>query len=89
MKNIILPSQTLYVISADDLREFFADFMEKRELKCDSQQDELKPLTYFLDKFNIDRSTVFRWEKQKKIKLTRFGRKIYVRECDFVAMKED
>jgi hypothetical protein len=61
----------------------FKKCIEENEQENLADKQELKPLSYWLAKKNLDRTTVWRWEQDGKIKLTRIGRKIYASEETF------
>lgn len=61
----------------------FAKCMEESQRENLADRQELKPLNYWLKKKNLDRTTVWRWEQEGRIKLTRIGRKIYASEETF------
>lgn len=77
----------IVLVSINDLtalmEKTFAKCMEENSRENLADKQELKPLGYWLEKKNLDRTTVWRWEHDGKIKLTRIGRKIYASEETF------
>lgn len=82
-----LNQNSIVMVSLNDLTTLmertFAKCMEENSRENLADRQELKPLNYWLSKKNLDRSTVWRWEREGKIKLTRIGRKIYASEETF------
>lgn len=82
-----LNQNSIVMVSLNDLTTLmertFAKCMEENSRENLEDKQELKPLNYWLDKKNLDRTTVWRWEQEGKIKLTRIGRKIYASEETF------
>jgi len=78
---------TFVVLSKADLKEFAEFIISRTKEESDSSWEErcdgLKPISYFMKKYHVDRSTIWRWEKEGKVKLTRLGRKVYAKESDF------
>lgn len=54
---------------------------ERRENLADKEQ--LRPADYWAEKLGVDRSTLWRWEKQGKISPTRIGGKVFYKASDF------
>lgn len=77
----------IVLVSINDLtalmEKTFAKCMEENSRENLADKQELKPLSYWLAKKNLDRSTIWRWEQEGKIRLTRIGRKIYASEETF------
>lgn len=77
----------IVLVSINDLtalmEKTFAKCMEENSRENLADKQELKPLSYWLKKKNLDRTTVWRWEQEGKIRLTRIGRKIYASEETF------
>jgi hypothetical protein len=82
-----LNQNQIVLVSLNDLTTLmertFTKCMEENSRENLADKQELKPLSYWLAKKNLDRTTVWRWEQDGKIKLTRIGRKIYASEETF------
>jgi hypothetical protein len=82
-----LNQNSIVMVNLNDLitlmERTFKKCIEENEQENLADKQELKPLSYWLAKKNLDRSTIWRWEQEGKIKLTRIGRKIYASEETF------
>lgn len=64
------------------LAEVGFDFDVTRERLVSDPKSEHKPLAYWLKKLNIDRSTLWRREKEGLISPTRMGSKVFLCQND-------
>ncbi len=57
----------------------------KERLSIDPKQ-ERRPVTYWLNKYHVNRTTLWRWQKDGLITPTRMGKKIFFCQADFDQM---
>lgn len=63
----------------ESIRKFIAEEVSRQPV------NDLQPVLEFCRSKNISRVTIWRAEKQKKIKITRIGRKVFVPLSQFVS----
>lgn len=63
----------------ESIRKFIAEELDRQPV------NDLQPVAKFCESKNISRVTVWRAEKEGKIKLTRIGRKVFVNLNQFAA----
>ena len=96
MENKILKAlqsgaESVMMITTSQLREVVEYIMgeqrkyDERENLADKEQ--LRPAGYWVSKLGVDASTLWRWEKQGRIKATRLGSRVYYKASDFEKMK--
>ncbi len=75
------------MVTATQLRDFAEYVMERQREQAAreslAEREELRPLEYWADKLNVNRSTLWRWEKQGRIQSTHIGGKVYYKASDF------
>lgn len=49
-------------------------------------KDEYKPVKYWLKELNVNRVTLWRWQKEGFLRPTRIGRKLFFCQADFDKM---
>jgi len=92
------PSVAYYAISEHQLQEIINesvkatlkevgfDFDTMGQHLATEQKDEYKPLAYWLNKLNINRSTLWRRAKENLITPSRMGGKVYLCQRDIDQM---
>ena len=75
------------MITASQLRDF-AEYVMNKQRESDAREnladrEELRPLEFWVNKLNVNRSTLWRWEQQGKVMPTRLGGKVYYKASDF------
>lgn len=61
----------------------FKKAMDEAKQEKLSEHDQLKPVDYWVRKLQVDRTTIWRWEKAGKIHAVRMGGKPYYKATDF------
>lgn len=83
--------ESVLMITTSQLKEAVEYIMgeqrkyEERENLADKQI--LRPAGYWAERLGVDRSTLWRWEKQGRIKATRLGCKVFYKQSDFDNME--
>lgn len=54
-----------------------------------AEREELRPIEYWLEKLHLSRTTLWRWEKQGRIKPTRVCGSVYFKMSDFDTNNKD
>lgn len=70
-------------IAKNVLMEFGVEFDEAKARFTPDTKDEYKPLDYWLQKMNVNRTTVWRWQKQGLITPRYIGKKVFFCQADF------
>lgn len=83
---------TIVMVTTEQLKAM-ADYCfkvakEEAEKESLAEREELHPVEYWLKKMHMNRTSLWRWEKQGLIKPTRIGGKVYFKMSDFDKMKE-
>lgn len=84
-------TESVMMITTSQLREVVEYIMgeqrkyDERENLADKEQ--LRPASYWVSKLGVDASTLWRWEKQGRIKATRLGSRVYYKASDFEKME--
>lgn len=84
-------TESVMMITTSQLREVVEYIMgeqrkyDERENLADKEQ--LRPACYWVSKLGVDASTLWRWEKQGRIKATRLGSRVYYKASDFEKME--
>ena len=73
-------------IAKNVLMEFGVEFDEQKAQFTPDTKNELRPLTYWLKKMNVNRSTMWRWQKQGLISPHYMGKKLFFCQADFDEM---
>lgn len=68
------------------LQKFGVDFDDAKARFTPDTKDEYKPLSYWLQKMNVNRSTLWRWQKEGRITPRYVGKKLFFRQRDFDEM---
>lgn len=80
-------ADAVLMVTATQLRDFAEYVMERQREQAAreslAEREELRPLEYWADKLNVNRSTLWRWEKQGRIQSTHIGGKVYYKASDF------
>lgn len=83
-------TESVMMITTSQLKEVVEYIMgeqrkyDERENLADKEQ--LRPASYWVSKLGVDASTLWRWEKQGRIKATRLGSKVFYKASDFEKM---
>lgn len=83
-------TESVMMITISQLKEVVEYIMgeqrkyDERENLADKEQ--LRPASYWVSKLGVDASTLWRWEKQGRIKATRLGSKVFYKASDFEKM---
>ena len=70
-------------VAKNVLSEFGVNFDEDKAKFTPDRTKELRPLSYWLKKLNVNRSTVWRWQKQGLLTPRYVGKKLFFRQLDF------
>lgn len=65
---------------------FGVNFDEAKAHFTADDTDEYKPLAFWMRKLNVNRSTIWRWQKEGLIKPCYIGKKLFFRQKDFNEM---
>ena len=81
------------VVSSADLREFTADLINQtrdlmREEAAKNKAEVYLPLTEVAKRLGVNRSSLWRWEKQGYLVPVRTGVKVRYRESDIIDIEE-
>ena len=87
---LTLTKEQLYDYSRELAKNILLDFgVTFDEIKAHftpDTKDEYKPLSYWMAKMNVNRSTIWRWEQDGLITARRIGKKLYFCQRDFDEM---
>lgn len=96
MENKILKAlqsgaESVMMITTSQLREV-VEYIMGEQRKYDEREnladkEELRPASYWVSRLGVDASTLWRWEKQGRIKATRLGSRVYYKASDFEKME--
>lgn len=94
---IMVTESQLKQVAEDSARSVLEKFgIATEEVKEKLQVEdraEYRPLVYWMNKLNVNRSTLWRWEKDGLVTPKRVGKKLFFRQQDFDQMfaksKED
>lgn len=79
------------MLTIDDIRNLaemlYKQISAEQQRENLAEKDQLHPVNYWLDKLGINRSTLWHWERQGRIKATRLGSRVYFRQSDFDNLK--
>lgn len=80
-------ADAVMMVTASQLRDF-AEYVMNKQRESDvrenlADREELRPLEFWVNKLNVNRSTLWRWEQQGKVTPTRLGGKVYYKASDF------
>jgi len=70
-------------IAKNVLMEFGVEFDEVKAKFTPDRKNEYMPLDYWLQKLNVNRTTVWRWQKQGLLTPRYVGKKLFFRQIDF------
>ncbi len=70
-------------VAKNVLIELGVNFDEQKAKFTTDTSNELRPLTYWLAKMNVNRSTIWRWQQEGRITPTHIGKKVFFRQRDF------
>lgn len=70
-------------IAKNVLMEFGVEFDEVKAKFTPDRKNEYMPLDYWLQKLNVNRTTVWRWQKQGLLTPRYIGKKLFFRQIDF------
>lgn len=81
----------MMMITTSQLREV-VEYIMGEQRKYDEREnladkEELRPASYWVSRLGVDASTLWRWEKQGRIKATRLGSRVYYKASDFEKME--
>ena len=65
------------------LTGFGVEFDDAKAHFTANTKDEYKPVTYWQKKMDVNRSTIWRWQKEGKITPKYVGKKLFFRQRDF------
>ena len=68
------------------LERFGVNTEEVRDKLILDDKDEYKPVSYWLKKMDVNRTTIWRWQKEGLITPRYVGRKVFFRQTDFDQM---
>lgn len=78
-----------YVVNKEDLshiiRDIIADKIEEYET---TKKDRLLSKKQVAERIGVDRSTLWRWEKENYLVSIRFGKKVRYKESDIIEIEE-
>ena len=75
-------SQTLFIATYADLKEAMYSVLKEIESEKEKSEEKLYSPTEFAKRHNISKPTIYRWVKAGILKQTRYGGKVYYRDCD-------
>lgn len=70
-------------VAKNVLMEFGVEFDEVKAKFTPDTKNEYKPLEHWLQKMNVNRTTVWRWQKQGLLTPRYVGKKLFFRQIDF------
>ena len=73
-------------VAKNVLMEFGVEFDDDKAKFTPDTKNEYKPLEYWLQKMNVNRTTVWRWQKQGLLTPRYVGKKLYYCQADFDEM---
>lgn len=73
-------------VTKNVLSQFGVNFDEDKAKFTPDRTNELRPLSFWLKKLNVNRTTVWRWQKQGLIKPRCIGKKVFFCQRDFDQM---
>ena len=77
---------TYYTLSDEQLRDYAkevgVEFNEEQAKFTPDTKNEYQPLAYWLKKLNVNRSTVWRWQKQGLVTPRYVGKKLFFCQAD-------
>lgn len=80
-------SNVMVMASIQDLQEFAEFLLERQKQNYDkanlADREQLHPFDYWQKMYGFDRSTLWRWEQEGRIKPTRMGSRLYFKQSDF------
>ena len=68
------------------LEKFGVNTEEVRDKLILDDKEEYKPVSYWLKKMDVNRTTIWRWQKEGLITPRYVGRKVFFRQTDFDQM---
>lgn len=68
------------------LLDFGVTFDEVKAIFTPDTKDEYKPLSYWMKKMNVNRTTIWRWQQNGLITPRYIGKKLFFRQRDFDEM---
>ncbi len=70
-------------VAKNVLMEFGVEFDKEQAKFTPDTKNEYMPLEFWLKKLNVNRSTVWRWQKQGLVTPRYIGKKVFFRQIDF------
>lgn len=79
-------TESVMMITTSQLKEI-VEYIMGEQRKYDERnladKEQLRPASYWVSQLGVDPSTLWRWEKQGRIKATRLGCKVFYKQSDF------
>lgn len=84
-------TESVMMITTSQLKEV-VEYIMNEQRKYDEREnladkEQLRPTSYWVSQLGVDASTLWRWEKQGRIKATRLGSRVYYKASDFEKME--
>ena len=84
-------TESVMMITTSQLKEV-VEYIMNEQRKYDEREnladkEQLRPASYWVSQLGVDASTLWRWEKQGRIKATRLGCKVFYKQSDFDNME--
>lgn len=78
------------VVNLLDLKELFMQWHEetKQSLPSQPKEDELIPLSVVVERYGVDPSTLWRWDKTDYLKKVKVGGKVFYKKKDLTKLME-